>query len=78
MSSYAPIPKLMGEIILDVFTHRSLRFPGAPTNDASEYGDNIRLALLGETVLQTAVKATLFKKRPMLSAEKITVSILVH
>ena len=47
-----PIPKLNGEVLLDVFTHRSLRFEGAPTDETSEYGDNMRLATLGEALLE--------------------------
>lgn len=73
MSSLAQIPKLNGEILLDVFTHKSLRFPGAPLDDSSEYGDNIRLAILGEAILQATVTDALFKKRPMLKAEEIEV-----
>jgi len=66
-----PLPKLTGEIILEVFTHRSLRFQGAPINEDSDYGDNERLAILGERVLETAVTDTLFRKRPMLKADEI-------
>lgn len=67
------LPKLPGEIILDVFTHRSLRFPGAPMNENSEYGDNGRLAVLGEKVLEAAVTDTLFRKRPMLKGHELEV-----
>ena len=73
MASLPPLPKLTGEIILEVFTHRSLRFPGAPINEDSEYGDNERLAILGEKALETAVTDTLFRKRPMLKAHEIEV-----
>ncbi|GJE85783.1 ribonuclease 3 [Phanerochaete sordida] len=66
-----PIPKLQGEIILEVFTHRSIRFPGAPVNQDSEYGDNDRLAVLGEKVLEAAVTDALFRKRPMLKGSDI-------
>jgi len=40
-------------------------------NDSSEYGDNIRLAVLGQTILEAAVTDSLFKKKPMLKAEDI-------
>lgn len=73
-----PLPKLVGEIILDVFTHRSLRFPGAPTNEDSEYGDNDRLAVLGEKVLDAAVTDVLFRKRPMLKATDIEVCFTIR
>lgn len=66
-------PKLRGDIILEVFTHKSLRFPGAPINEDSEFGDNERLSILGEKVLQLAVTFALFNKRPMLKAEDIEV-----
>ncbi|KAI0079639.1 hypothetical protein K474DRAFT_1591679 [Panus rudis PR-1116 ss-1] len=69
MDHLPPLPALTGEIILDVFTHRSLRFPGAPTND--EYGDNDRLAALGKQALELAITDALFKKRPMLNAQDI-------
>ena len=77
MTTLPPLPKLTGDIILDVFTHRSLRFPGAPISEDSEYGDNERLAVLGEKALETAVTDTLFKKRPMLKAADIEVRILM-
>ena len=67
------IPKLNAEVILEVFTHRSLRFPGAPINEDSEYGDNERLAILGEKVLETAVTDALFRKKPMLKGLDIEV-----
>ncbi|KAI0689885.1 ribonuclease III domain-containing protein [Cytidiella melzeri] len=71
MSALPSIPKLNGEVLLDVFTHRSLRFQGAPLDDSSEYGDNIRLAVLGKAILHAAAIDTLFKKRPMLKADEI-------
>ncbi|KZT02407.1 ribonuclease III [Laetiporus sulphureus 93-53] len=71
MDAPPPAPKLRGDIILEVFTHKSLRFPGAPTNEESEYGDNERLSVLGEKVLETAVTFTLFNKKPMIKAQEI-------
>ena len=68
-----PIPKLQGEIILEVFTHRSIRFPSAPINQDSEYGDSDRLTVLGEKVLEAAVTDALFRKRPMLKGGDIEV-----
>lgn len=67
------IPKLTGEIILEVFTHRSLRFPNAPIDEDSEYGDSERLAVLGEKVLEAAVTDTLFRKKPMMKGGDIEV-----
>ncbi|KAG6814140.1 hypothetical protein H0H92_002135 [Tricholoma furcatifolium] len=66
-----PLPKIEGDIdlLLDVYTHRSLRFGGALNDD---YGDTDRLAELGHRVLDLAVTFHYFSKRPMLSAEDIT------
>jgi len=71
MNPLPTAPKLRGDIILEVFTHKSLRFPGAPTNEDSEFGDNERLSVLGAKVLETAVTSALFGKRPMLKADEI-------
>ncbi|KAI0961970.1 hypothetical protein AcV7_000925 [Taiwanofungus camphoratus] len=71
MDALPPVPKLHGEIILEVFTHSSLRFPGAPTNEDSEYGNGERLSVLGEKILEAAVTSALFSKRPMLKADDI-------
>lgn len=76
METIPILPKITGDIILEVFTHRTLRFPGAPSND--EYGDNERLAALGAKALETAVTYTLFCRRPMLTADGLKVSCLIH
>lgn len=73
MDPLPSIPRLSGEIILEVFTHKSLRFPGAPTNEDSEFGDSERLAELGEKAFHVAVTDALFKKRPMLNVEDLKV-----
>lgn len=73
MSSLPAIPRLSGDLILTVFTHRSLRFPGAPMDDDSEYGDSDRLAVLGEKALDIAVTDALFRKRPMLKSNELRV-----
>lgn len=77
MDPLPSIPRLSGDIILEVFTHRSLRFLGAPINDDSEFGDNDRLALLGEKSFEIAVTDALFRKRPMLKADEIEASGLI-
>lgn len=66
-----PIPKLQGDILLEVFTHRSLRFPDQPRHVDSEHGDYERLAALGDKVLETAVTVALFRKRPMIKGTDI-------
>ncbi|OBZ79351.1 Ribonuclease 3 [Grifola frondosa] len=70
-SALPRIPQLSGDIILEVFTHKSLRFPGAPTNEDTDYGDSDRLSVIGETMLDGAVKIALFKMRPMLKAHEM-------
>ncbi|KAF8634410.1 hypothetical protein AX15_000861 [Amanita polypyramis BW_CC] len=61
-----PLPKITGEIILQVFTHRSLqRSHGGTLEDNS---DNRRLAVLGKTVLEVVVTHSLFKQKPPLAA----------
>jgi dsRNA-specific ribonuclease len=57
--------------MLEVFTHRSLRYEGAPSNE--EFGDSARLAELGAQVLQMIVTWLFFSKRPLLKAEEIVV-----
>jgi hypothetical protein len=72
MSDLPPLPKLTGDIILDVFTHKSLRVNATPTNDLC--GDNDRLAELGEKVLNMTTTDVLFNQNPILSAGDISVS----
>ena len=73
MDTLPPLPGLSGDIILEVFTHRSLRFPGAPTAGGDEYG-NDRLAAIGEKALEMAITDALFRQRPVLKAVEIEVS----
>lgn len=61
--------------MLEVYTHESLNVrPGAITTD--EHGGSIRLAVLGEKVLESAVMNNLFRRRPMYSASQLRVSHL--
>lgn len=67
------LPELTGDIILEVFTHKSIQFDGPN----SEYGDNTRLAELGAQALAMVVTRTLFDmKDPMLNVSEIAVSFL--
>ena len=67
----ADIPQLRGDIILQVFTHKSLDFPGS---SQKVFGDNARLAELGRQALELAVTHTLFHlKQPLLDVEEIAV-----
>ena len=67
-----PLPKISGDIILQVFTHRSLqRSHGGTLEDNS---DNQRLAVLGKAALEAVVTHSLFKQR--LPTSEIRVRVL--
>lgn len=66
------LPDLGSDLVLEVYTHESLRPPNA--TKAEDYTDNTRLARLGERVLDTAVTLVLFRRKPLLSVDEITVS----
>jgi dsRNA-specific ribonuclease len=61
-----PVPKLDGDLMLDVYTHRSLQGSDEPSTT-----DNMRLAELGEQVMRLVVTWVLFSRRPPLSADDI-------
>ena len=73
MSELPPLPKIEGDVdlMLDVYTHSSLRFGGAPMND--DYGDTERLAELGAKVLELTVTNQLYSQRPFLTGKEIQV-----
>lgn len=63
------LPKLRGQIILQVFTHKSLQ-------QHVDSGNNERLAELGQQILQMAITHTLFQyKEPRLNVENIRVKV---
>jgi len=67
-----PLPPLQsGDLILQVFTHKSLRRPKVSPAD---YGDNERLSELGKAALDVATTNALFQKRPYLEVADISVS----
>ena len=72
-----PLPMLQDaniNLMLDVYTHHSLRIPGQPMQKS--YGDTLRLRDLGEKALDLAVTDVLFaQQEPMKRAEEIEVSI---
>lgn len=68
-----PLPKLTSELILQVYTHVSLRRQTGVGPE--EYGDNERLIELGKAVLDALVTNVLFNRRPMLKAGEICVSL---
>lgn len=73
-SDVPPLPEIRGEILLQVLTHRSLRRSGEISADF----DNERLSELGANVLETAITATLFHRRPLLSGFEILVNLSVY
>ncbi|KAF8641655.1 hypothetical protein AX16_009881 [Volvariella volvacea WC 439] len=69
--SIPSLPMLQSpDIILTVFTHKSLQSPGPSANFDANQG----LAALGESVLDTVVTKILFSRRPMLSGDQIVES----
>lgn len=76
MSDLPPLPRIEGDVdlMLDVYTHSSLRFGGAPMND--DYGDTERLAELGAKVLELTVTNQLFLHRPFLHSKEIQVRLI--
>lgn len=66
---FPPLPKLTSELILQVYTHISLR--RLSDNGPEEYGDNERLIELGKAVLDALTTFVLFNKRPMLKVADI-------
>lgn len=68
-NSLPSLPKIKGEIILQVFTHHSLR-------RGPDLEDNARLCALGSTALDAAVTFSLFQMRPMEDTATMSVSIV--
>jgi len=65
------LPRLNSDLLLQVFTHKSLRRPNVSPAD---YGDNERLGDLGKTAFDVAVTFALFERRPLLQASEIHAS----
>jgi dsRNA-specific ribonuclease len=64
------LPKINGEILLDIFMHRSLR---TEASSGSVYTANERLSVLGMQVLEMVVTELLFHEKPILNAKEILV-----
>ncbi|KAG1783547.1 hypothetical protein EV702DRAFT_1054148, partial [Suillus placidus] len=67
--SLPPLPSIQGELMLDVYTHRSML-----SNDVDEntvHGNTERLAELGSSVLSMLVVYTLYSEKPMLPAHDL-------
>lgn len=75
MSNLPPIPEIGGDVdlLLDVYTHASLRHPSTQVNE--EYGDPERLAELGTNALDLAVTNYLYLERPFLTGREIQVRV---
>ncbi|KAG5636368.1 hypothetical protein H0H81_008286 [Sphagnurus paluster] len=63
-----PLPKVTSDLILQVYTHISLRRSGGLAED---YGDNERLIQLGKAAVDAATTNALFNKRPFLKTSDI-------
>ena len=76
MSNLPPIPEIGGDVdlLLEVYTHASLRNPGH-TQVNAEYGDTDRLAELGASALDLAVTNYFYLVRPFLSGTEIHVCV---
>ena len=74
--SMPPHPQIHAEAMLEVFVHRSIRFPGVPLNTETAYGDADRLAILGGKMLQLAYASVLFDQRSLLNAADLEVRSL--
>lgn len=63
------LPKLSGQIMLEVFTHKSLRLACH-----AKYRDNERLSVLGSHILEMVTTQLLFNRKPMFTRNEIEVS----
>ncbi|KAL0570624.1 hypothetical protein V5O48_011341 [Marasmius crinis-equi] len=66
VASLPPLPKLSGDYVCQVFTHKSLR----RSEDASQE-DNERLSVLGAKVLDLAMTHLAFKSRPLMDSKEL-------
>ncbi|KAF9457353.1 hypothetical protein BDZ94DRAFT_1326346 [Collybia nuda] len=68
ISRAPPLPKITSELILQVYTHISLR---RASDNPEEYGDNERLITLGTVALDAAITDAFFNKRPTLKTSDL-------
>jgi dsRNA-specific ribonuclease len=65
-----PLPPLNGDLVLQVYTHKSLR----PRNvSPDKFDDNERLAELGKAAFDLSLTRYLFDRRPMLKGQDLAV-----
>jgi ribonuclease-3 len=69
--SLPPLPPIQGELMLDVYTHRSMLSKDIDENTV--HGNTERLAELGSSVLSMLVVYTLYSEKPMLPAHDLKV-----
>ncbi|OJA19554.1 Ribonuclease 3, partial [Rhizopogon vesiculosus] len=67
--SLPPLPSIQGELMLDVYTHRSML--SKEVDESTPHGNTERLAELGNSVLSMIVMYTLFSEKPMLPAHDL-------
>ncbi|KAG1864711.1 hypothetical protein DFJ58DRAFT_772526 [Suillus subalutaceus] len=67
--SLPPLPPIQGELMLDVYTHRSML--GRDIDENTVHGNTERLAELGSSVLSMLVVYTLYSEKPMLPAHDL-------
>lgn len=69
------LPKISGDpdILLDIYTHESIQFPGMNMEKNTEYGDTKRLACLGHKAYELFATEALFSKKPLLNADVLQV-----
>jgi dsRNA-specific ribonuclease len=63
------LPKLSGHILLEVYTHKSLRLACN-----ARFRDNERLSVLGHEILEMMTTQLLFFRKPKLTVHQIKVS----
>ncbi|KIK07467.1 hypothetical protein K443DRAFT_673381 [Laccaria amethystina LaAM-08-1] len=69
----AALPKIhSSDLVLRVFTHKSLRRATHSSTNLNDFDDNERLAELGKAALDVAVAHVLFNKRPMLKPSEMS------
>jgi hypothetical protein len=71
-----PLPLLDSPVLLEIFTHDSLRQDSLPVHPS--YRDRYRLSFLGEHTLKHAVAYCYFQLKPLLSVREIQVGIYYY
>ncbi|TFL03551.1 hypothetical protein BDV98DRAFT_591406 [Pterulicium gracile] len=74
------LPKISGDpdILLDIYTHESIQFPGMNMEKNTEYGDTKRLACLGHKAYELFATEALFSKKPLLNADVLQSEIVKY